>query len=167
MAARTITVFTTLNDVPDASLEPEVWSEMNKVFQAIKTATEAMDSGVHPGLVGTPGSAVKAQVYSVMYRTPQIAITAGTVCMFDNGVPRPCSATYPFADGISEVNILANTAGPFIMFGMVYYVPGGLVIGSRYYINTAVAGAITTATGGRYVGQAFSASSLFFDPQSF
>jgi len=156
-----------LNAVPDDSLDPEVWAELNKVFAALKALADSMDSGVHPGLIGTPGSQIKAQIYSVMYRQPQVAIPAGTVCMFDKGVPRPCSATYPFADGIAEVDIAANTPGPFIMFGLVYYVPGGLVSGSRYYINTGGSGAITTDAGGRFVGQAFSAHSLFFDPQRF
>ena len=156
-----------LNAVPDDSLDPEVWMELQKVFQALKALADSMDSGVHPGLIGTPGSQIKAQMYSVMYRQPQVAIPAGTVCMFDQGVPRPCNATYPFADGISEVDIAANTPGPFIMFGLVYYVPGGLTAGSRYYIATAGSGSLTTATGGRFVGQAFSASTLFFDPQRF
>lgn len=156
-----------LNDVPDDSLDPEVWAELQKVFQAMKALADSMDSGAHPGIAGTPGSQIKAQIYSVMYRQPQVAIPAGTVCMFDQGVPRPCSATYPLADGISEVDIAANTPGPFIMFGLVYYAPGGLTVGSRYYINTAVAGAITTSTGGRFVGQAFSDHTLFFDPQRY
>lgn len=156
-----------LNEVPDDSLDPEVWAELQKVFQAMKALADSMDSATHPGLAGTPGSQIKAQIYSVMYRQPEVPIPAGTVCMFDKGVPRPCSATYPFADGITEADIAANTPGPFIMFGLVYYIPGGLVAGSRYYINTAGSGAITTAPGGRFVGQAFSASTLFFDPQRY
>lgn len=156
-----------LNDVPDDSLDPEVWAEMNKIFLAIKAISDSMDSGVNPGLLGTPGSQIKMQNYSVMWRQPTVFIPAGSTVMFDQGVPVLTSSTKPYADGFTENDIAAGTPAPFIMCGLVYYPPGGLTIGARYYVNNSVPGAITTATGGKFVGQAFSAYSLFFDPQRY
>lgn len=165
MSIRSYALNIGLNDIPDDSIEPAVWAEMQKVFLALKAISDSMDSGVHPGLAGTPGSQIKLQNFAVMWRTPNVAIPAGSVVMFDLGTPVLSSGAKPFADGFTENAVAAGTFAPFIMLGLVYYPDGGLATGSRYYINTAVPGTITTAGGGRLVGQAFSAHSLFFDPQ--
>jgi len=167
MAVQSYALNLGLNEVPDDSLDPAVWAELNKVFLAAKALADSMDSGVHPGLAGTPGSQIKLQNYAVMWRQPSVAIPAGSTVMFDQGIPVLTSSAKPFADGFTENAVAAGTPAPFIMAGLVYYPAGGLVTGSRYYVDNAVAGAITTATGGKFVGQAFSPFSLFFDPQRF
>ena len=154
-----------LNEVPDDSIDPEVWRELQNIFQALKNLADSMDSGSHPGIAGTPGSQVKIQNYAVMYRLAGEYIPAGSTVMFDQGVARLTNSTYPFADGFAEDAIAAGATGKFIMFGMVYYPPGGLSIGAGYYL-TSSSGVISTS-GIRFIGQAFSANTLFFDPQRF
>lgn len=156
-----------LNEVPDDSLEPEVWAELNKLFLAQKALADSMDSGVHPGLAGTPGSQIKVQNYSVMWRQPAVAIPAGSVVMFDQGVPVLSYSSKPYADAYTENYVPAGTPAPFIMFGLVYYPPGGLSTGARYYVNNGSPGNITTSPGGVFVGQALSTHSLFFDPRRY
>lgn len=157
-----------LNEVPDDSIDPEVWRELQNIFQALKNLADSMDSGSHPGIAGTPGSQVKLQNYSIMYRTPSSFIPAGSVVMFNQGVPVLAGSANPYPDAYTETDAPAGVPSPFILTGVVYYPNGGLIPGARYYVNNGAPGTIVASPGaGRFVGQAFSSHTLFFDPQRF
>lgn len=153
-----------LNDVPDDSLDPEVWAELNKVFLAAKALASALDSGTNPGIANTPGSTVTIQNYSKVYRSAPFFIPAGSVVEFFAATTQLTSGSYPYPSGFAEADIPANTIGEIIILGMVYYAPGGLIPGTRYYVNNSAPGAITSAAGGRFVGQAFAPNVLYFEP---
>ena len=157
-----------LNEVPDDSLDPEVWEELQKVFQALKNLADSMDSGVNPGLIGTPGATVTIQNYSKVWKTPTVNITAGQVLQMIADQIHLVGTTYQYPILYAEKDVAAGTPGEFILQGAVYYPPGGLTIGSSYYVNTAVnTGSITTVATGRYVGIALGPSALYFNPKAY
>jgi hypothetical protein len=157
-----------LNDVPDDSIDPEVWAEFQKVFQAIKNLADSMDSGANPAVAGSPGSQIRTQNYAVMWRVSSAFIPAGSVVQFAAGTAVAAGTADPYPDGFTESDVTAGVPAPFILFGAVWYPPGGLSIGSRYYVNNASPGNITTSSGaGRFIGQAIASNVIFFDPQRF
>jgi len=169
MAVQSYSLNLGLNDVPDDSIEPEVWRELNKVFLAVKAIADSMDSGVHPGLLGTPGEAVTIQNYSKVYRTPTVEIPAGRIVMFIADAVHLTSSTYNAPRGYAEKLIPANTIGEFTTLGMVYYPAGGLTPGARYWVDTTTGGGTITSTyaaGRQFVGQAFGTHALYFEPNT-
>lgn len=157
-----------LNEVPDDSLDPEVWAEFQKVFQAMKNLADSMDSGANPAVAASPGSQIRTQNYSIMWRTSSTFLPAGSVVMFDQGLAVLAGTSKPYPDAITESDVPAGTPMPFILFGAVWYPPGGLTPGTRYYVNNASPGTLSSSSGaGKFVGQALAADVLFFDPQRF
>lgn len=153
-----------LNDVPDDKIDPVVWEEMNKLFLACKLLADAFDSGVNPGLENTPGATVTLQNYSKIRRIASENMEAGSVVQLGQNSVYRTSSTYPIPGAFTENVQTAGVVGEFILCGMVYYAPGGLTNGVRYYVDTANPGRVTSATGGKFVGQAFGTHVLFFDP---
>lgn len=162
-----------LNDAPNPDIDPEVWAELNKVFLALRSMADAMDSGVNPNLLGTPGEAVTLQNYSKVYTYARDTdIPAGKIVTIHAGSSPGatlCGSTYPIASAYAEKDVAHGDIGEFITFGMVWYPPSNLIPGSRYYVDTSTAsnGNLTTTTTGKFVGQAFDAKSLFFYPRAF
>lgn len=157
-----------LGDAPDSNLPPDVWEELNKLSLACKHIANALGLGStgssNPHLAGTPGVDVTIQNYAKVRRTVSIDIPAGSVVEFGDTATYLTSGSYPYPIAFSESHISAGGTGEFIMLGMVYYAPGGLVPGAKYYVNYSVAGGISSSGTGRYVGQAFAADILYFDP---
>ena len=157
-----------LGDSPDASLTPEVWQELNKLSLACKyiasSLSDGSSSGSNPAIVGIPGVNITLQNYSKIKRVASQLLPAGSVVEFYADSTVLTTPSYPYATGYTEDEVAAGAVGTFIMLGLVYYPADTLVPGSRYYTDLTIPGGITTAGGGRYVGQAFATNALYFDP---
>lgn len=171
-----------LPDIPDPQLEPVTWQEMQKVFQAAKNLALALNGGNFTSNVS--GSKITIQDYSVVYRTPTIDIPAGSVVQFGYTESNTATGASTFATTIVQTTNLTSLSNPypiaytenyvsanilsaFIVLGAVNYPPANLIPGARYYVDYSIAGGISTAGTGRYVGQALDTDMLYFDPQNY
>jgi hypothetical protein len=155
-----------LGDVPDTNITPEVWQELNKLSLACKHIAGAM--GLSAGSSGSYdlgiGNTVTIQDYARVKRTVPYSMPAGSVVEFGNTDTQLVSSAYPYPTAFLQEAAATNTVAEFIMLGMVWYAPGGLVPGTKYYANNGVPGTISASVLGRYIGQAFTPNVLYFDP---
>ena len=171
MAGMSYSLNLSLGDAPDANLPPEVWQELNKLSLACKFIANSLQTISQGGsnaahLVGTPAEGVSIQDYAQVQIIPSFHVTPGMVLELAGyeGI-NPTSGTHPYPVAMSEGDIPAGTSGFVTLLGMVWYQPGGLTPGAKYYVDQATSGAITTnPAAGRFVGQAFAADVIFFDP---
>lgn len=159
-----------LGESPDPELEPAVWQELHKLQLAAKYIAANLGVSTSAGsnadlIAGSPGEGVTVQDYARIQITPAFNVPAGSVLELNGTGFTLTSAANPYPVGYAETAISAGSTGYITLLGMVHYAPGGLVPGIKYYVDNAVAGGITSAIGGRFVGQAFDTDVLFFDPQ--
>lgn len=161
-----------LGDSPDPGLDGDIWAELLKLqlaakYIAAEIAASPLDfvpSGSNPALTGSPAAGVTIQNYSKLRRVATVDIPAGSVLELNNTQTFPTSGAYPFPSAYAEAAIPAGTPGEVILLGMVYYPANNLTPGAKYYVEPSIAGGISTAGNGRFVGQAFASNILFFDP---
>lgn len=157
-----------LGDAPDPSLDSAVWQEMLKLQLAAKFIAQALGfvSLTNEAIATIPGlEGVTVQNYAKVKKLTPVQIPAGSIVELEgvDGVHLTSSA-HPYPVGFCETLAPAGSTAELILLGMCHYAPSNLVPGAKYYLNLANPGRITTATGGRFVGQAFANNALWFDP---
>lgn len=161
-----------LGESPDPDLKGDIWAELLKLqlaakYIAAEIASSPLDfepSGSNPALAGSPAAGVTIQNYAKLRRVATVHIPAGSVLELDGTNTYPTDGGHPFASAYAESEIPQGTAGEVILLGMVYYPANNLTPGAKYYLNTGVAGGISSSQTGPFVGQAFATNILFFDP---
>ena len=152
-----------LGDAPDQSLDPAVWVELNKLQLAAKYIAANLGTA-YGGTNGLAGSSVTVQDYCRIKKIVNFNCPAGSVLEIGPLTCHLTSAAYPYPMAFAEVGGVSGSAVDLILYGMVYYAPGGLLPGMRYYLDLAVPGGISTTVNNKFIGQAFSPTNLFFDP---
>lgn len=156
-----------LGDAPDPELQSAVWHEINKLQLAAKFIAQAMgfvsltnENITLPGFEG-----VTVQNYAKVKKVVNFVIPAGSVVEFElSNTVHLTSSSHPYPVAFCEDGAAAGQEAEFILLGLCYYAPSNLIAGAKYYLDLVNPGKITTAAGGRFIGQAFANNVLWFDP---